>query len=414
MARRPGIFPTFFLSGFECSTFHWKGQGRRDLVAETRHRECAEEDYALLRKLGIAVAREGIPWPLVDRGGRYDFSSIDPMIAAMERCQILPIWDLCHYGYPDDLDPFAAGFAERFAAYCRAAAEYVVPRLRGPHCFTPVNEITFFAYCGGEWGWVAPYRTARQDRFSLRLALCRAAIAGARAIREVDPTARMVNLDPLVRVVPPRDRPDLAEAARRESDDDMFLAWDVLCGLRHPELGGGPEILDVVGANNYSFGQMEYREHGPHAALPPGDDRIEPLCDLLRLVWERYRRPMIIGETSGMGEGRPAWLKDLMEESLAAVDQGMELHGICLFPAVDMPDWHTGRWLHNGICDLVEQGDRLARVPYEPYVAELRRWQKLLNRVTELDEDPFSDPVELQDVIDAAPRLRTRPDKDWS
>lgn len=25
MARHPGIFPTFFLSGFECSTFLWDG-----------------------------------------------------------------------------------------------------------------------------------------------------------------------------------------------------------------------------------------------------------------------------------------------------------------------------------------------------------------------------------------------------
>jgi hypothetical protein len=43
-----------------------------------------------------------------------------------------------------------------------------------------------------------------------------------------------------------------------------------------------------------------------------------------------------------------------MEESLAAVAAGMDLHGICLFPAVDMPDWHIGEWLHNGIGDLVE------------------------------------------------------------
>ena len=45
---------------------------------------------------------------------------------------------------------------------------------------------------------------------------------------------------------------------------------------------------------------------------------------------------------------------------------------------------------------------------------ELRRWQKELNRMTALDEDPFSDPVELQDVIDAAARLRKGPDRDWS
>ena len=414
MAERPGIFPTFFISGFECSTFLWKDGCRRDLAVETQHRERADEDYAMLRELGIAVAREGIPWPLVELGGSFEFSPIEPFVAALNRCQILPIWDLCHYGYPEDVDPFADDFAERFARYCRAAAEYVTARVRGPHFFTPINEITFFAYCGGEWGWVAPYRKTREERYQLRLALCTAAIAGVRAIREVDPAARMVNLDPLVQVVAPHDRPDLEEAARRETYDDTFLAWDVLGGLRHPELGGSPEILDIVGANNYSFGQMEYREQGPHAALPPDDDRIKPLYELLRLVWERYRRPMIIAETSGLGAGRPHWLKDVMEESLAAVAAGMDLHGICLFPAVDMPDWHTGEWLHNGICDLVpdEQGG-LRRVPYAPYVRELRRWQTLLNRVTELDEDPFSDPVELNDVRRAAERFRTRPDKDW-
>ena len=53
------------------------------------------------------------------------------------------------------------------------------------------------------------------------------------------------------------------------------------------------------------------------------------------------------------------------------------------------------------------------RVPYGPYVDELRRWQKELNRVTELDEDPFSDPVDLGDVVAAARRLKPRPDKDF-
>ena len=414
MAKRPGIFPTFFLSGFECSTFCWRDQGRRDLVEETQHRAHVDEDYALLRSFGIAVAREGIPWPMVERDGHYDFSGIDPMIAAMNRSQILPVWDLCHYGYPDDLDPFAEDFAGRFARYCRAAAEYVIPRTRGPHFFTPINEITFFAFCGGDWGWVAPYRQGKVQRDALRLALCRAAIAGVQAIREVDPEARMIHVDPLIHVVPPKDRPDLADEAMRETDEDTFIAWDVLAGKQHPEFGGSPEILDIVGVNCYAFGQMEFNEQGPHTAIGPRDERIRPLGDLLGVAWERYRRPMIIGETSGLGEGRPAWLKDVMEESLAAVAQGIDLHGVCLFPAVDMPNWHTGEWLHNGICDLQMQDGDLKRVPYEPYVQELRRWQKLLNRVTELDEDPFSDPVELEDVVAAAERLQMQPDQDWS
>jgi beta-glucosidase/6-phospho-beta-glucosidase/beta-galactosidase len=414
VAQRPGIFPTFFLSGFECSTFLWgKDRVRRNLVAETGHDRHAADDYQMLNRLGIAVAREGIPWPMVDKGGEYDFTILDPFIEAMKAAKIIPIWDLCHYGYPDDLDPFSDDFTERFARYCKAAAEYVIPKVRGPHFFTPINEITFYSFCAGEWSWAAPYRCSRDDRMRLRVALCRAAIAGVKAIREVDPEARMVHVDPLVRVVAPRDRPDQIEAARHETEVDTFLAWDILYGKEHPELGGSPEILDIVGANNYSFGQMEYREHGPHAALAPGDDRIAPLCDMLGTVWQRYRRPMIIAETSGMRDGRADWLHDVMCESLAAVHRGMDLQGICLFPAVDMPDWHTGEWLHNGICDLVEENGDLERAPDREYVDELRRWQKELNRVTALDEDPFSDPVELQDVIDAARRLNKQPDKDW-
>jgi beta-glucosidase/6-phospho-beta-glucosidase/beta-galactosidase len=414
MTVRAGIFPTFFLSGFECSTFRWKDRGRRDLAAETQHRENAHEDYGILRSLGIAVAREGIPWPVVDCGGRYDFTSIEPLIAAMNDAQILPIWDLCHYGYPDDLDPFRPDFVARFASYCRAAAEYVTARVRGPHFFTPVNEITFWGFSGGEWGWAAPFGRDKPTRLHFRHVLCEAAIAGVRAIRGIDNHARMLHVEPLIQVVPPADRPDLADEASHEMREDACFAWDVLAGRKHPELGGAPDVLDIVGANCYSFGQMEYREQGPHMALGPRDERIRPLCDMLHDISQRYGRPMVIAETSGLGAGRPAWLKDVMEESMAAVNRGIDLHGICLFPAVDMPNWHTGEWLHNGICDLVDEGGKLRRVPFEPFVEELHRWQRLLNRVTTLDEDPFSDPVELQDVVDAARRLQVEPDKNWS
>lgn len=158
---------------------------------------------------------------------------------------------------------------------------------------------------------------------------------------------------------------------------------------------------------------MEYREHGLHEALDPEDDRIKPLCELMHWVWERCQRPMIIEETSGIVAGRDEWLRDVMEEALAAVNAGISLHGICLFPEVDMPDWHTGQWLHNSIDNLVEDGDNLKRVSCEPYITELHHWQQELNRVTTLDTNPYSDPVELQDVIDTAKRLQTVPDRNW-
>jgi hypothetical protein len=283
-----------------------------------------------------------------------------------------------------------------------------------PRYFTPINEISYFATAGGEWGLFAPFGKERRGRDRLRLRLCEAAIAGIRAIREVDPGARMIASDPLVNIVAPKDRPDLIAAADEETYADTFVAWDVLAGLQHPELGGDPEILDVVGINCYSFGQMEYREDGRHASLDPGDPRIKPLSELLELAWERYRRPMIIAETSGLRDGRSEWLRDVMQETLAAVARGMELHGVCLYPGVDMPDWNTGEWLHNGIADLEPSGDDLVRVPDAEYLEELHRWQRFLNRVERLDQDALADPVDLGDVVRAAQRLQLRGDADWS
>ena len=39
-------------------------------------------EYGHLAALGIHAARETVRWPLVDRGGRYDFSSLEPFARA--------------------------------------------------------------------------------------------------------------------------------------------------------------------------------------------------------------------------------------------------------------------------------------------------------------------------------------------
>jgi hypothetical protein len=417
MGASKGIFPTFFLSGFECSSFDWKDEGRRDITAELRHDIHADEDYAMLPTLGIAVAREGIPWPLVDRGlGSYDFSRIDTFLAAQRRHNILPIWDLCHYGYPSDVDPWSDAFVQRFAAYARAAARYVGERAHhGPLCFTPINEPTFWGYMGGEWAWCAPFGKTAEDRRRWTLQLAKADIAAVKAIRQDFPEARFVHIDPVIWVVPPRDRPDWADEAHRESYEDAYIAWDVISGLKHPELGGSPEIIDILGFNNYSFGQMEYAGGGkPNAALQPGDDRIRPVCDLLTEAWARYKRPCIVAETSGLHGGRDQWLEDISCECLAAVNRGVELHGICLFPAVDMQDWHTREWLHMGIADVEQlSSGALMRKPFVPYVDALHRWQKRLNRVAALDQDPFDKPIDLEDIRKAAAELQPLADAQW-
>ena len=97
------------------------------------------------------------------------------------------------------------------------------------------------------------------------------------------------------------------------------------------------------------------------------------------------------------------------------MNSGVDLQGICLFPAVDMTDWHTGEWLNMGLCDVEKlPSGVLMRKPFLPYVEQLHRWQRRLRRVTELDEDPFDEPVNLEDIVAAAKQLKPTGDADWS
>lgn len=409
------IFPGFFLSGFECSTFKWKDGQRKNMIKRSQHDIQVDNDYKLIRALGFGVSREAIPWPEVDKEGRYDFSGVDPFIDAMNRYDVTPIWDLCHYGYPDDIDPFSDDFVNRFAAYCSAAAEYVENKMRPPYFFSPINEITYFALIGAKWGWVAPYKKSMADYEKFRLALCKAAIAGVKAIRKIIPAARMIHMDPLVEVVAAKNKPATTKKAWHEMYVDAYTAWDIICGKKYPQLGGSPELLDIVGVNNYSVGYLEYAgETGPHTPLKENDNRVVPLCSLLEMVWQRYKLPILISETSGRDETRVTWMKDMMEECLAAINKGIDIQGVCFYPAIGSPGWNKDEWVQSGFYNVEKKGAILERTIYSPYVAELLRWQKLLDNVTMLDDDNKNfKKHDMQHVIDAARKLNPSPDRDW-
>ena len=384
---RDAIFPTFFMTGFECSTFVWKDRQRKDYVAATGHDRHLRDDFAAAMDLGIGVVREAIRWPQVDLGGgRYDWSSVRAAQDAATEYKITPIWDLCHYGVPDNCDPFSDECRERFVDYCRAATELVTSTAEGPYFFTPINEITFFAAAATDLEWMSPFAKGREDE--LKRALARMSIEGLKAIREVEPEARMVHVDPMIHAVPPPDRPDLADEARDEAYREAYEGFDMLSGRIAPELGGSPDVLDIIGVNAYHYSQVELGADKKREILGPRDPRRKPLSELLKFAWDRYRRPIIIGETSGFQDNRAEWLRMTMEESLKALNAGVELHGVCLYPFVDLPDWWTQKWAKIGIYDI-EDRSSLERVPYDPYIAELRRWQKLLDQPENVEPDGF-------------------------
>ena len=102
------------LGGFECSTHRLRSGKRLDLIRSTRHDELAHSDYQLLQRHGIRTARDGLRWHLIERTPySYDFASAAPMLQAAKDTGMQVIWDLWHYGWPDDIDIFSTALTPR-------------------------------------------------------------------------------------------------------------------------------------------------------------------------------------------------------------------------------------------------------------------------------------------------------------
>ena len=368
------MFRSFYLAGFECATGYNMHGEWIDQVAATEHDLHVDADYARLDEVGIHAVREAVRWPLVDKGaGGYDMSTVQPFIDAANRHSFDVIWDLFHFGYPDDVDPFSSAFADRFADYCHAAALFITRRTAGPWYFTPMNEPSYFSWAAGEAGRFAPHATGRG--FELKLALARAAIQGIAAIRAACPAARIVNVDPICRVVPATLDPGAVEHARRFNDEAVFQFWDMLSGRLHPELGGSPDHLDIVGVNYYWTNQWELGREG--TPLADGDPRREPLANIVRAVWKRYETEIVITETSALDDARGPWIHELSLIAEELLDDGVPLGGICLYPILGMPEWHAReQWTRMGLWDLEREENVLHRKMCSSMLDALRAAQK--------------------------------------
>jgi beta-glucosidase/6-phospho-beta-glucosidase/beta-galactosidase len=374
------LFRSFLFAGFEATaTYNWQREWIDQVVA-TEHDRHVDADYRRLREAGLHAAREAIRWPLVDQRGRLDFSSAQPFIEASQRHEIHVIWDLFHYGYPSDLDPFSQEFVKRFAAYCYAAAKLITRHETGPSYFTPVNEPSFLAWAGGEAGRFAPHCHGRGPE--LKVALIRAAIAGINAIHAAAPNARIVNVDPLCRVVPPLDHKDPHAHADDFNHRAVFESWDMLCGRTLPELGGSRKHLDIVGVNYYWTNQWEIgREECP---LPFDDPRRWPLSRMLRQVWRRYEGEFLLTETSHVDDMRPIWLRAVADECEKLLDEGIPLRGMCLYPILGMPEWHDQSvWTRMGLWDLVQRDGELVREIFPPMLEALCEARRLERKFAE-------------------------------
>jgi hypothetical protein len=374
------LFTSYFIGGFECASHQLLSGRRLDLTAATGHDRHCTQDYQRLREYGIRVARDGIRWHLIERSPyRYDFSSVLPMLRAARETETQIIWDLCHYGWPNDIDIFSVQFIKRFAGMVQAFVHLLQNESDLPLFIAPINEISFFSWAGGESAYLNPFESDRPHE--LKAQLVRAAIEGIEAAWSVNRRTRIVHTDPLINVVHNLARPEEFEVAEYYRLL-MFQAWDMIAGRRRPDLGGDEKYLDIIGVNYYPNNQWLCGETSfhPERWLDLADPQYRPLSSLLGEVYERYQRPMFIAETGTESDGRAAWLRYIGAEVCRALQLGIPLEGVCLYPIVDFPGWGDDRHCETGLWGMAgEQGHREI---HRPLAEELLIQQKAVEETS--------------------------------
>lgn len=387
-------FRSFLMAGFECAD-HQNAFGQRiDLTELTGHDRLIGEDYENLREIGIATVREGIRWSFVEkRPFEYDWSQVEDIIIHAQTHHIQVVWDICHFGFPDDLTPLHPMFARRFAHLCCAfVKKYRSMVTDGELIVTPINEVSFLSWLGGEVKGTSPY-SVRQG-WEVKYMLMKAYIEGIEMMKETDPSVQIMPTEPLIHISAsdPSDPALLLEAHQRHLE--QFQVLDILTGKICPELRGKPEYLDFIGVNFYFNNQWTI--HG-HRFISWDADPPNPLWKNLSIlvseVYLLYGRPIVISETSIPEHKRYSWLKMISRECLSIIRNGIPLYGCCIYPIIDRPDWDfPDIWHHSGLWDIPDPDSLQRKIHYESLLA-LNEFRQELSDLGLQEEVPVTTDV---------------------
>jgi hypothetical protein len=388
VAIPPSPLRAAWIGGYEGADHVNAGGLALDMARQSGHLDRLEEDHRRAAAMGLRVVRESLGWRCCERGdGRIDLTRLERVEASARRHGLQVLWTLMHYGLPPGLSLHDDAFVPRFVRFARAVAKAwsATNRSGGPPVFTPINEIGFLAWAATRTDLLGPPNglpphaaDALEVGYAVKQRLARACILAVRAMREVLPGSRFLHVEPLVHVVAPLAEPHRADEARGVRDWQWQVV-DLLAGRLEPQLGGGADVLDIVGVNHYANSQWELGSGQPldwHAR----DPRWRAFSMLLRECFERCRRPIVVAETGHVGSGRARWLDEVAAQVQLACAQGVPVQGLCLYPLVDRPDWNDPEtWHRSGLWHVALQHEAPAmgaRTLVPDYAAALRAWQR--------------------------------------
>jgi dTDP-4-dehydrorhamnose reductase len=376
-------------AGVEC-TVNRVGDRYSDQLERSGH-DIRIKDLDRIAELGIRTMRYPILWERTAPRALDDpeWSWSDERLEYLRRLRVKPIVGLVHHGsgprYTNLLDP---EFPEKLAYFAGAVAR----RYPWVSDYTPINEpltTARFSCLYGHW-----YPHSRDPLMFSRALLtqCRAIILAMRAIREVNPMARLIQTEDLGKTY---STPTLAYQAQFENER-RWLTFDLLCGRVIPQtpmweyfrwVGVEASELEwfwdnqtspeLLGVNHYITSERFLDErtnrypatfHGGNGRHIYADVEAVRVCSegvagpkaILREVWERYRLPLAISEAH-LGCTREEQLRWLHEVWTAASDlrsDKIDVRAVTAWAAFGTFDWNSLLTCNSGC--------------YEPSVFDLR------------------------------------------
>ena len=335
------------------------------------------EDVALFAGLGICKLRYPALWERISprHADERDFTWTDQRLAEIRDRGMEAILTLCHHGsgphYTSLLDEsFAPGLARHAAA--------VAERYPWVEDYTPVNEPLTTARFSALYGFWYPHQ---RDEGAFWLALLNETDAtrlSMRAIRQVNPNARLVQTDDLGFC-------HASEPLQPEADfqnQRRWMGWDLLCGKVVPghalwdrlasfglvdrlrAIAEDPCPPDVIGINHYLSSErlLDHRIelHGargladraigetggvPHvdvdaARSMPGE--VIGLAGLLDQAWNRYRLPIAVTEchNGSTREEQARWFIDAWDTVEGLRSQGIDVRALTAWSLLGSYDWN--------------------------------------------------------------------------
>ena len=357
--------------GPECTVCR-VGDNFSDQLRLTGHHD-RDEDLELIGGLGLAAVRYPVLWERVspDNPSNHDWAWSDRRLRGLRERNVRPIVGLVHHGNgPRYTNLLADDFASGVARHAAAVAE----RYPWVQDWTPINEpctTARFACLYGHWHphhrnersfWLALLNQVDATRFAMR------------AVRAVNPEARLIQTDDLGRTF-------ATSAVREQAAFDntrRWMGWDLLVGRvvpGHPfwvrmcahglerrlrSVAEDPCTPDIIGINHYLTSDrfLDHRTQRYPAALRGRDEAqafvdteavrvLEPpppgVAGVLREAWERYEIPVAITEAhnGSTREEQMRWIYDAWRTANQLRAEGIDVRAVTSWSLFGSSGWNT-------------------------------------------------------------------------